>query len=115
MLSLRNGGNATVELPLLIPMSEVAGRMAVHEGAKFLEKPVKGRGVLLGGVPGVEPGKVLVIGGGIVGTQAAKMAAGLGAQVTILDVSLNRLRYERHHAGKRDHHVLQRSTIFAGW
>lgn len=81
------------QLPLLIPMSEVAGRMAVHEGAKFLEKPVKGRGVLLGGVPGVEPGKVLVIGGGIVGTQAAKMAAGLGAQVTILDVSLNRLRY----------------------
>lgn len=81
------------QLPLLIPMSEVAGRMAVHEGAKFLEKPVKGRGVLLGGVPGVEPGKVLVIGGGIVGTQAAKMAAGLGAQVTILDVNLNRLRY----------------------
>lgn len=81
------------QLPLLIPMSEVAGRMAVHEGAKYLEKPVKGRGVLLGGVPGVEPGKVLVIGGGIVGTQAAKMAAGLGAQVTILDVSLNRLRY----------------------
>ncbi|MFN4079662.1 MAG: alanine dehydrogenase [Saprospiraceae bacterium] len=81
------------QLPLLIPMSEVAGRMAVHEGAKFLEKPVKGRGVLLGGVPGVEPGKVLVIGGGIVGTQAAKMAAGLGAQVTILDVNLARLRY----------------------
>ena len=81
------------QLPLLIPMSDVAGRMAVHEGAKYLEKPVKGRGVLLGGVPGVEPGKVLVIGGGIVGTQAAKMAAGLGAQVTILDVNLNRLRY----------------------
>ncbi|MCC6461496.1 MAG: alanine dehydrogenase [Saprospiraceae bacterium] len=81
------------QLPLLIPMSEVAGRMAVQEGAKYLEKPVKGRGVLLGGVPGVEPGKVLVIGGGIVGMQAAKMAAGLGAQVTILDVSLNRLRY----------------------
>lgn len=81
------------QLPLLVPMSEVAGRMAVHEGAKFLEKPVKGRGVLLGGVPGVEPGKVLVIGGGVVGTQAAKMAAGLGAQVTILDVNLPRLRY----------------------
>jgi alanine dehydrogenase len=81
------------QLPLLIPMSEVAGRMAVQEGAKYLEKPVKGRGVLLGGVPGVEPGKVLVIGGGIVGTQAAKMAAGLGAQVIILDVSLTRLRY----------------------
>ena len=80
-------------LPLLIPMSEVAGRMAIQEGAKFLEKPVKGRGVLLGGVPGVEPGKVLVLGGGIVGTQAAKMAAGLGAQVTLLDISLPRLRY----------------------
>lgn len=81
------------QLPLLIPMSEVAGRMAIHEGAKYLEKPVKGRGVLLGGVPGVEPGKVLIIGGGIVGTQAAKMAAGLGAQVTIMDVNLARLRY----------------------
>lgn len=81
------------QLPLLVPMSEVAGRMAIQEGAKYLEKPVKGRGVLLGGVPGVEPGKVLVLGGGVVGTQAAKMAAGLGAQVTILDVSLPRLRY----------------------
>lgn len=80
-------------LPLLIPMSEVAGRMAVQEGAKYLEKPVKGRGVLLGGVPGVPPGKVMVLGGGIVGTQAAKMAAGLGAQVTILDINLPRLRY----------------------
>ena len=74
------------QLPLLIPMSEVAGRMAIQEGAKYLEKPTGGRGVLLGGVPGVEPGKVLVIGGGIVGMQAAKMAAGLGAQVTLLDV-----------------------------
>ncbi|MCB0675110.1 MAG: alanine dehydrogenase [Saprospiraceae bacterium] len=80
-------------LPLLVPMSEVAGRMAVQEGAKYLEKPVKGRGVLLGGVPGVEPGRVLVLGAGIVGTQAAKMAAGLGAQVTLLDISLSRLRY----------------------
>lgn len=80
-------------LPLLIPMSEVAGRMAIQEGAKFLEKPAGGRGVLLGGVPGVPPGKVLVIGGGIVGTQAAKMAAGLGAAVTILDINLPRLRY----------------------
>jgi alanine dehydrogenase len=80
-------------LPLLVPMSEVAGRMAIQEGAKYLEKPAKGRGVLLGGVPGVEPGKVLILGGGIVGTQAAKMAAGLGAQVTIMDVSLPRLRY----------------------
>ncbi len=81
------------QLPLLIPMSEVAGRMAIQEGAKYLEKPVKGRGVLLGGVPGVPPGKVLIIGGGVVGTQAAKMAAGLGAQVVILDTNLNRLRY----------------------
>lgn len=81
------------QLPLLIPMSEVAGRMAIQQGAKYLEKPVRGRGVLLGGVPGVPPGRVLVLGGGIVGTQAAKMAAGLGALVTILDVSLPRLRY----------------------
>ena len=80
-------------LPLLVPMSEVAGRMAVQEGAKFLEKPMGGVGILLGGVPGVQPAKVLVIGGGVVGTQAAKMAAGLGAQVTILDLNLNRLRY----------------------
>jgi len=80
-------------LPLLIPMSEVAGRMAIQQGAKYLEKPIKGKGVLLGGVPGVAPGKVLVLGGGIVGTQAAKMAAGLGAQVTIMDISLPRLRY----------------------
>ncbi|PRY33909.1 L-alanine dehydrogenase [Spirosoma oryzae] len=80
-------------LPLLVPMSEVAGRMAVQEGAKYLEKPLKGRGILLGGVPGVKPGNVLILGGGIVGTQAAKMAAGLGAHVTIMDVSLARLRY----------------------
>lgn len=80
-------------LPLLVPMSEVAGRMAVQEGAKYLEKPQKGRGILLGGIPGVPPAKVLVLGGGIVGTQAAKMAAGLGARVIILDIDLARLRY----------------------
>ncbi|WP_234734396.1 alanine dehydrogenase [Tellurirhabdus bombi] len=80
-------------LPLLVPMSEVAGRMAIQEGAKYLEKPLKGRGILLGGVPGVKPANVLVLGGGIVGTQAAKMAAGLGAHVTIMDISLPRLRY----------------------
>jgi alanine dehydrogenase len=80
-------------LPLLIPMSEVAGRMATQQGAKYLEKPIMGKGVLLGGVPGVSPGRVLVLGGGVVGTQAAKMAAGLGAQVTIMDVNLDRLRY----------------------
>ncbi len=79
-------------LPLLVPMSEVAGRMSIQEGAKYLEKPLKGRGILLGGVPGVPPANVLVLGGGIVGTQAAKMAAGLGAHVTIMDVSLPRLR-----------------------
>jgi len=80
-------------LPLLTPMSEVAGRMAVQEGAKYLEKPQMGRGILLGGVPGVEPAHVVVLGGGIVGASAARMAAGLGAMVTILDIDLNRLRY----------------------
>lgn len=80
-------------LPLLTPMSEVAGRMAIQQGAKYLEKPEKGRGVLLGGVPGVAPGKVLVLGAGTVGLQAAKMAAGLGAHVTIMDVNMKRLRY----------------------
>jgi alanine dehydrogenase len=81
------------ELPLLTPMSEVAGRMAVQEGAKYLEKLYGGRGVLLGGVPGVAPAKVVIIGGGVVGVNSAKMAAGLGAKVTVLDVSLERLRY----------------------
>lgn len=80
-------------LPLLIPMSEVAGRMSIQEGAKYLEKPLKGRGILLGGVPGVRPAKVLILGGGVVGTNAAKMAAGMGADVTIMDLSLPRLRY----------------------
>lgn len=80
-------------LPLLIPMSEVAGRMSIQQGAKYLEKPIKGRGVLLGGVPGVPPGKVLVLGAGIVGIQAAKMAAGLGAHVTIMDINMKQLRY----------------------
>ena len=79
-------------LPLLIPMSEVAGRMSVQEGARFLEKPQGGKGILLGGVPGVKPAKVLVLGGGVVGTNAALMAAGLGADVTICDISLPRLR-----------------------
>ncbi|MDQ4141178.1 MAG: alanine dehydrogenase, partial [Bacteroidota bacterium] len=79
-------------LPLLIPMSEVAGRMAPQEGAKYLEKPLQGRGILLGGVPGVKPAHVLNLGGGVVGTQAAKIAAGLGAQVTIIDINLTRLR-----------------------
>ena len=80
-------------LPLLTPMSEVAGRMSVQQGAKYLEKPIKGRGILLGGVPGVAPGKVLILGAGVVGVQAAKMAAGLGAHVTIMDINMKRLRY----------------------
>ena len=80
-------------LPLLTPMSEVAGRMAIQQGAKYLEKPKKGKGVLLGGVPGVPPGKVLVLGAGTVGIQAAKMAAGLGAHVTIMDINMKQLRY----------------------
>ena len=80
-------------LPLLIPMSEVAGRMAPQEGAKYLERTMGGRGVLLGGVPGTEPSEVVVLGGGIVGTNAAKIAAGFGAKVTIMDNNLYRLRY----------------------
>ena len=80
-------------LPLLTPMSEVAGRMAIQEGAKYLEKPMEGRGILLGGVPGVEPARVLILGGGIVGTQAAIVASGMGADVTIMDVNLDRLRH----------------------
>ena len=80
-------------LPLLIPMSEVAGRMSVQEGARFLERPQGGKGILLGGVPGVRPARVLILGGGTVGTNAAWMAAGLGAEVTIADINLDRLRY----------------------
>jgi len=80
-------------LPLLAPMSEIAGRLASQAGAYFLEKPLGGRGLLLGGVPGVQPGKVLVLGGGVVGYNAAIMAIGLGAQVTILDRSIDRMRY----------------------
>ena len=79
-------------LPLLIPMSEVAGRMSIQEGARFLEKPQSGKGILLGGVPGVKPAKVLILGAGTVGTNAALMAAGLGADVTITDINLRRLR-----------------------
>jgi len=80
-------------LPLLTPMSEIAGKMSIQEGAKYLEKPMMGRGILLGGVPGVAPAHVVVLGGGIVGTNAAKVAAGLGANVVIMDVNLERLRY----------------------
>ena len=84
---------ATGALPLLAPMSEIAGRLAPQAGAYFLEKPLGGRGVLLGGVPGVAPGRVLVIGGGVVGYNAAVIAIGLGANVTILDRSIDRMRY----------------------
>lgn len=80
-------------LPLLIPMSEVAGRMSIQEGARFLEKPQGGRGILMGGVPGVKPAKVLVLGAGVVGKNAALMAAGLGADVTITDINLTTLRH----------------------
>jgi len=80
-------------LPLLTAMSEVAGRMAVQEGAKYLERPMEGRGILLAGIPGVPPADVVIIGGGIVGSNAAKIAAGLGARVSILDINLERLRY----------------------
>ncbi len=85
--------DAAGRLPLLTPMSEVAGRMAIQEGAKYLEGPMQGRGVLLGGVPGVDPAEVLVLGAGVVGTNAAKIAAGMGACVTLMDTSLERLRY----------------------
>ncbi len=80
-------------LPALTPMSEVAGRMAVHEGAKYLERPMEGRGILLGGVPGVAPANVAILGGGVAGSNAARMAAGLGARVVVLDINLERLRY----------------------
>jgi alanine dehydrogenase len=80
-------------LPLLTPMSEVAGRMSVQEGAKFLERPQMGRGILLGGVPGVAPAHIVVLGGGIVGANAAKVAAGFGADICLLDINMDRLRY----------------------
>jgi alanine dehydrogenase len=85
--------DAQQRLPLLTPMSEVAGRMSVQVGAMCLERSAGGRGVLLGGVPGVQPGEVLILGGGVVGTQAAFVAAGMGAHVIIMDVNLDRLRY----------------------
>lgn len=85
--------DARGQLPILIPMSEVAGRMAVQEGAKYLEKPMKGKGLLLGGLPGVTPAHVAIFGAGVVGANAAKVAAGLGAMVTLLDINLDRLRY----------------------
>lgn len=85
--------DAQGRLPLLTPMSEVAGKMSIHEGAKYLERPMMGRGILLGGVPGVAPANVLILGGGVVGTNAASIAAGMGANVTIMDINLDRMRY----------------------
>ncbi len=85
--------DARGRLPLLTPMSEVAGRMSVQEGAKYLERPQMGRGILLGGVPGVEPAHITILGGGVVGANAAKVAAGFGAHVSLLDIDLDRLRY----------------------
>ena len=85
--------DADGSLPLLIPMSEVAGRMSIQQGAKYLEKPIMGRGILLGGIPGVPPAKVLILGGGVVGVQAARMASGLGASVHVLDINMKALRH----------------------
>ncbi|TCS93472.1 alanine dehydrogenase [Hazenella coriacea] len=100
-------------LPLLTPMSEVAGRMSVQIGAQFLEKPKGGKGVLLAGVPGVQPGNVVVIGGGVVGTNAAKMAMGLGANVTLLDINPDRLRQLDDLYGGRLHTVMSNSYNIA--
>ncbi len=91
--TLEQPGSQGTTLPLLTPMSEIAGSMATQEGAKYLERPQQGRGILLGGVPGVPPGKVLVLGGGVVGTCAAKIASGMGADVIIMDIDLERMRY----------------------
>ena len=88
--TLRDEGG---RLPLLTPMSEVAGRMSIQEGAKYLERPQMGRGILLGGVPGVTPAHIVIMGGGVVGANAAKVAAGFGAHIVILDINLERLRY----------------------
>ena len=98
------------QLPCLKPMSEIAGRLAAQEGAKFLERPFGGRGVLLGGVPGVAKGKVVIVGGGVVGTNAAKMAVGLGADVTILDVNADRLEFLDDIFGGRVHTLYSTSV-----
>ena len=102
-------------LPLLVPMSEVAGRMSIQIGAQFLEKPWGGKGILLGGVPGVESAQVVIIGGGIVGTNAAKMAVGMGARVTILDKSADRLAYLDDIFGGRVTTVMSNSYNIASW
>lgn len=106
---------ANHSLPLLSPMSEVAGRMSVQIGAQFLEKPWGGKGILLGGVPGVDAAQVVIIGGGIVGTNAAKMALGMGARVTIIDRSIDRLRYLDDIFGGRIVTVMSNSYNIASW
>ncbi len=106
-------------LPLLTPMSEVAGKMSIQEGAKYLERPMQGRGILLGGVPGVEPATVVILGGGVVGTNAAKVAAGLEARVIIMDVNIDRLRYlddvmpANVHTIYSDAHTIRRYVVEA--
>lgn len=102
-------------LPLLVPMSEVAGRMSIQVGAQFLQKPYGGKGILLGGVPGVESAQVVIIGGGIVGTNAAKIAVGMGARVAILDKSLERLAYLDDIFGGRVTTVMSNSYNIANW
>jgi len=102
-------------LPLLSPMSEVAGRMSIQIGAQFLEKPLGGKGILLGGVPGVESAQVVIIGGGVVGTNAAKMAVGMGARVTILDKSADRLAYLDDIFGGRVVTIMSNSYNIASW
>ena len=107
------------KLPLLTPMSEVAGKMSIQEGAKYLEKPMMGRGILLGGVPGVEPANVLVLGAGVVGTNAAMVAAGLGARVVVMDINLDRMRYldevmpANVHTVYSDHHAIREHALLA--
>src|SRR6202034_3063549 len=105
--TVRDRANA---LPLLTPMSEVAGRMSVQGGATYLEKEHGGRGLLLGGVPGVPPGNVCIIGGGIVGTNAAKIALGMGAKVTMIDLNLNRPRDLDDALGGRLHTTASNSS-----
>ncbi|HMM22705.1 MAG TPA: alanine dehydrogenase [Selenomonadales bacterium] len=106
---------ANHSLPLLSPMSEIAGRMSIQIGAQFLEKPYGGKGILLGGVAGVAPAQVTIVGGGIVGTNAAKMAMGLGARVTIIDRSIDRLRYLDDIFGGRVNTVMSNSFNIAEW
>jgi len=111
--------DADGRLPLLTPMSEVAGRMSCQEGAKYLERPMMGRGILLGGVPGVDPGNVLILGAGVVGTNAARVAAGLGAKVIVMDINLDRLRHIEEvmpanvHTVYCDRHAIREHIVLA--